>query len=422
MKKNNYLTFNDALKIQGPKAFLAMTKPVGSTCNLNCTYCYYLDKERFYGNKQETLPYSLLDTYIKEYIETNQVPVVSFVWHGGEPLLAGIDFYKKVIEFQAKYNPTGKTIENAIQTNATLINDDWCRFFKKNNFLVGVSIDGPKSIHDTYRLNKAGFSSFDRTIRGIELLKKHKVEFNTLTVVNNLSEGEGRKIYKFLKSIGSQYMQFLPAVDFISDKSIADRPIIVSPLIDNVSSLAPWSVSSTGYGQFLIDVFNEWVVNDVGSYYIQIFDLTLGSWFGYEPSVCSYCETCGNNIAVEHNGDVYSCDHFVYPEHNIGNIKEKSISEILSSNKQIEFGINKRNTLSRECLRCEYYFACGGECPKHRHILTLDGEKKFALCDGIKMYYKHTEPYMKYMVDLLKQEKGPYNIMPWARILLNYQD
>jgi uncharacterized protein len=336
--------------------------------------------------------------------------------------MAGMDFYKRVVDLQFKHNTHKKRIENSIQTNATLLNEEWCRFFKKYDFLVGVSIDGPKSIHDENRINREGFSSFDKTIKGIDLLKRFKVEFNTLSVVSNLSEGKGRSIYVFLKSIGSQYMQFLPAVDFItkdtgSGPDSDSRPIIVSPFLESSASPAPWSVSPAGYGKFLTDIFDEWVVNDVGKIFVQLFDLTLASWVGIEPSVCAYRETCGDNIAVEHNGDVYSCDHFVYPEHLIGNLYTDNLKDILSSSAQISFGINKRNTLSRECLRCEYYFACGGECPKHRHTTTFGGEKKFALCEGIKAYYKHTEPYMKKMAELLAQERAPREIIPWARNL-----
>jgi uncharacterized protein len=421
MTNKNYLTLGDAIKIQGPKAFTAVTKPVGPLCNLNCAYCYYLDKERLYGKKKEVMPFHVLERYIQQYINTNQIPVVTFTWHGGEPLLAGLDFYKKVVDLQTLYNPGRKKIVNAIQTNGTLLNDEWCRFFRRNNFLVGVSLDGPQDVHDAYRLNKDGFSTFGKTMRGIDLLKKHKVEFNTLTVVNNLSEGKGREIYNFLKSTGSQYMQFLPASDYIVNADPKERPVIVSPLTSTDAVPAPWSVSAKGYGQFLIDIFDEWVVNDVGSYFVQLFDLTLESWFGYEPSVCAYCQSCGDNFAMEHNGDFYSCDHFVYQEHYIGNIMENSLLEMLSSPRQIQFGINKRNTLSEECLRCEYYFACGGECPKHRHTQVMDGDKKFALCEGIKMYYRHTEPYMKYMVELLRREQAPSGVIPWARVLLNKQ-
>lgn len=336
--------------------------------------------------------------------------------------MAGLDFYKRVVELQFKHNPQKKRIENSIQTNATLLNEEWCRFFKKYDFLVGVSIDGPKSIHDENRINRKGFSSFDKTIKGIDLLKRFKVEFNTLSVVSSLSEGKGKSIYIFLKSIGSHYMQFLPAVDYIIQESssipqLSSRPIIVSPFLESSASPAPWSVSPEGYGKFLTDIFDEWVVNDVGKIFVQLFDLTLASRVGIEPSVCVYRETCGDNIAVEHNGDVYSCDHFVYPEHIVGNLYRDELQDIISSPGQINFGINKRNTLSRECLRCEYYFACGGECPKHRHLITGEGDRKFALCEGIKAYYKHTEPYMKYMTELLAKERAPREIIPWARSL-----
>ncbi|MFA5849565.1 MAG: anaerobic sulfatase maturase [Bacteroidales bacterium] len=419
MDKKGFLTLDDALKIQGPRSFMAMTKPVGSKCNLDCTYCYYLDKERFYGSKQEPFSEEMLEIYIRDYIEANQVPEITFVWHGGEPLMAGIDYYKSVIKFQKKHNYLNKKINNSIQTNGTLLNEEWCKFFKRNNFLVGVSVDGPKDIHDSYRKDKSGFSSFTRTMKGIELLKTYKVEFNTLTVVNNLSEGRGREIYIFLKSIGSHYMQFLPAVDYIEQTEENKRPIIVSPDLSDKATLASWSVSAQGYGQFLIDIFDYWVRNDVGTYFVQLFDLTLGSWYGVNSAVCAYAQTCGDNVAVEHNGDVFSCDHFVYPAHLIGNIKSRPLKEIIGSDAQIQFGINKRNTLSVECLGCQYYFACGGECPKHRHLLTKDGERKFSLCEGIKMFYTHSEPYMRYMVDLLNHEKSPSYVIPWAATI-NY--
>lgn len=415
MFKKGFLTLNDAVKIGGPKAFAAMTKPVGSNCNLNCTYCYYLDKERFYGSSRKIISYELLEEYIRQYIECNEVPVVSFNWHGGEPLMAGIEFYEKVVEFQKRHNPCKKRIENAIQTNGTLLNDDWCRFLKRNNFLVGLSIDGPKSIHDRYRVNRQGESAFDKTIKGVDLLKKYNVEFNTLTVVSNASENNGKAIYFFLKSIGSQYMQFLPATDYITKGEERERDVIVSPVNYSGGVAAPWSVSAKGYGKFLTDIFDEWVISDVGKIFVQIFDLTLSAWAGVEPSVCAYRETCGDNIAVEFNGDVYSCDHFVYPENRIGNINNQSIKEIISSPEHIKFGINKRNSLSGDCLRCKYYFICAGECPKHRHLPAASGERKFALCEGIKEFYEHSEPYMRYMVDLLNREHPPREVIPWAR-------
>lgn len=420
--QKGYITFDEGAKLAGPKAFSALTKPIGSLCNLNCTYCYYLDKERFYGKQQPVMSDDMLEAYIKEYIQTNEIPEISFVWHGGEPLMAGIEYFKKAIDFQRKHNTEKKPIHNSIQTNATLLNDEWCKFFRKNKFLVGVSIDGPQDIHNTYRKNRGGFNTFERVIKGIDLLKKHKVDFNSLSVVNDMSEGRGREVYLFLKSIGIEFMQFLPCIDYISDTEVyEDRPIIVSPLITETitdSHIAPWSVSSNGYGQFLIDIFNEWVTNDVGQIFVQLFDMTLCAWCNVDAAVCAYRESCGDVLAVEHNGDVYSCDHFVFPEHKLGNIKEDSLSEMLRSDQQIRFGLNKRNTLSRECTKCTYYFACKGECPKHRHLDTLDGEKKFSLCEGIQMYYKHTEPFMKFMRDQLIQQKPPSNVIPWARTIL----
>lgn len=417
--KNGYITFGEAQNLMGPVAFTALTKPVGSVCNLNCTYCYYLDKCRFYGEKQPIMSDEMLEEYIKEYIITNEIPEITFVWHGGEPLLAGVEYFRKVVKFQEKHNVNNKVILNSIQTNGTLITDEWCRFFKKYNFLVGVSIDGPRDIHNTYRKNKAGFDTFAKVMEGVKLLKKYNVDFNSLTVVNNLSEGRGKEIYNFLKSIGVDFMQFLPAVDYLSKTEVyKERAVITSPIGDaqmSESVLAPWSVSPTGYGQFLIDVFDEWLKADVSKIFVQLFDMTLCSWCGIEPPLCAYRESCGTNLAIEHNGDVFSCDHFVFEDNKIGNIKENSIKEMLQSTQQVQFGLNKRNTLSRECLRCEYYFACKGECPKHRHLDTLDGEKKFTLCEGIKMYYKHTEPYMKFMREQIAQKKSPANVMKWAK-------
>ena len=417
--KKGYIKLEEAQKIDGPLYFSALTKPVGSMCNLNCAYCYYLDKERFYGEKQIVMSDEMVERYIKEYIKTNDTPEINFVWHGGEPLLAGIDYFKKVVLYQERYNTQKRVICNSIQTNATLLNEEWCRFFKENNFLVGVSIDGPKDIHNRYRYSKDGKGSFDRVIDGIELLKRYGVDFNSLSVVNNLSEGRGREIYQFLKSIGVQFMQFLPAIDYISSTELyKEKGVISSPIGDNNlenSHLAPWSVSTRGYGEFLIEIFDEWVVQDVGEIFVQIFDMTLCSWCGIEAPLCAYREVCGQSIAVEHNGDVYSCDHFVFPENRLGNIKERSLKEMIRSTDQISFGLDKRNRLSKECMRCNYYFACRGECPKHRHLDTLDGEKKFTLCEGIRLYYEHTKPFMKFMQEQLSQQRAAANVMPWAR-------
>jgi uncharacterized protein len=414
MSEKRYITLNDAIKSSAPAAFSSMIKPVGASCNLSCSYCYYLDKAEYYSGKMNVMSAAILEKYIKQYIDGNMIPEITFVWHGGEPLLAGIDFYKKAVVLQKKY-AGGKKIVNTIQTNGLLLNAEWCRFFHDNSFLVGLSVDGPEDIQDAYRKNRSGAPSFGKVIQGVALLHQYKVEFNTLSVVTNLSEGRGREIYLFLKSLGSRYMQFLPVVEYLSESSKRSGRVIVKPGTGD-SSAAPWNVSATGYGRFLTDIFDEWVVTDVGHYFVQAFDMALAQWAGVRPGLCVYCETCGDALAVEHNGDVYSCDHFVYPEFRLGNLAETDMSELYRSIRQFEFGVNKRNSLPAYCLRCKYHFACRGECPKHRFINTPSGEPGLnALCEGFKQYYAHIEPYMLYMSNLLMQKQPPALVMPWAR-------
>lgn len=413
MKTRDIFTFQDAVKQTAPTAFSTMLKPAGSTCNLDCHYCYYLDKAIQYGGKQAVMSDELLELYVKQYIEANDVPQVTFCWHGGEPLLLGIEFYRKAMRWQKKY-ANGKQIDNTLQTNAILINSEWCEFFAENNFLMGISIDGPKDIHDNFRLTKSNKPTFDTVMEAIKMLKAHNVEFNTLSVVNSLSEGRGAEIYHFFKQLGSKYMQFLPAVEHVIDKDGFHRPLIVSPETEG-ARIAEWSVSSKGYGQFLIDIFDQWIVADVGQYYVQMFDASLAQWCGVQPGVCSMGETCGDALVVEHNGDVYSCDHFVYPEYKLGNITEKPLINIYKSRAREQFGLNKRNTLPNECMRCNYYFACRGECPKHRFDVGKDGLRRNSLCDGLKMYFKHVEPYMNQMKWLLEQRQSPAFVIPWAR-------
>ena len=410
----NYITFNDAVKSRAPAAFSSMVKPLGSACNLNCRYCYYLDKApTIYNDHQPVMTFEVLEEYIHQYIEGNEVPEVTFVWHGGEPLMAGLEFYKKAVLFQRKH-ASGKIIVNSLQTNGILLNADWARFFHDNRFLIGISIDGPRDIHDTYRVNKAGRPSFDKAIAAVNLMKQYGVEFNTLSVVTNLSEGRGAEVYKFLKSIGSRFMQFLPAVEHQLVGGDHIKAIIVKPGTQGFV-MAPWSVSALGYGKFLADIFDVWVINDVGKYFVQTFDMTLAQWVGAKPGLCVYSETCGDALIVEHNGDVYSCDHFVYPEFKLGNILETDLISLYHSPKQFQFGINKRNALPRYCQRCKYYFACRGECPKHRFLKTETGEYGLnALCEGFKYYYNHVEPYMEYMKILLSQKKPPALVMQWV--------
>ena len=365
MKNKDIFTFRDAEKQAGPVAFSTMLKPAGSACNLDCHYCYYLDKAVQYGGRQAVMSDELLELYVRQYIEANEVPTVQFCWHGGEPLLLGVDFYRKAMDFQQKY-ADGKKIENILQTNGTLVDEAWCDLFAGNNFLVGISLDGPQDIHDAFRLTKGGRPTFERVMRTIEMFQRSGVEYNTLSVVNRLCEGRGGEIYRFFRdTVHSRYMQFLPAVEHVVDKPGFHRPLIVSPDREG-ARLAEWSVTAKGYGGFLCDVFDVWVVSDVGRTFVQMFDATLAQWCGVPPGVCSMGETCGDALVVEHNGDVYSCDHFVYPEYKLGNIRETPLSEIYRSRKRVDFGLAKRNALPAECLRCKYYFACRGECPKHR--------------------------------------------------------
>lgn len=384
-----------------------MFKPIGSLCNLNCTYCYYLDKAGIYG-KEPKMSLDILEKCIKEYLEINDSEEITFDWHGGEPLILGLEYFEKIVEFQNKYKGR-KKIFNTIQTNATLMNADFASFFRDNNFLVGVSIDGPQYIHDKYRKDKGDFPTFNKVMRGVELLHRYGVEFNTLTTINKASEGKGLEVYDFLKRIGSHYMQFMPVVEYINNET--NR--ITSP-DDGNSKLAPWSVEPVKYGEFMCEIFDYWVENDVGEYFVNLFDSTLANYCGMNPGTCVYSETCGANAVVEHNGDIYPCDHFVYRSYKLGNISEMSLSDIVSSNKMAEFGINKRNILPHECFKCRYYFACHGECPKHRFDMTANGEKGLnTLCKGLKRFFSYTEPYMIEMRNLYFSGKSPSEIMRW---------
>ena len=416
------LTLADARKITGPMSFNIMLKPAGSLCNLDCNYCYYLDKANIYGGREPRMTLEMLEIVIREYITANDVPEVQFNWHGGEPTVLGLDFYRKAAELENKY-ADGKKVYNTLQTNGTLIDREWARFFRENNFLVGVSLDGPKDIHDKYRNDKGGRPTFDKVIRGIGIMKSEGAQFNTLSTVNHCSEGRGLEIYQFLKELGSRYMQFLPVVEHVKypiDKSGREnrkaRPFIVDPQTQG-SRIANWSVDSLAFGRFLCDIFDYWVCNDVGNWFVNQFDATLAMWCGVKPGTCVYGQTCGDNAVIEHNGDLYPCDHFVYPKYRLGNIAEKSIREMMESEQQIRFGINKRNTLPRQCLACKWLFACNGECPKHRFNKTESGQTGLnALCGGYRLFYEHAASYMDRMKELLEHQLPPSGIIPWARL------
>ena len=302
-----------------------------------------------------------------------------------------------------------------MQPNGTLVDEAWCDLFAANNFLVGLSLDGPGDIHDAFRLTRGGKPTFERVMRTVGMFRHSGVEFNTLSVVNRCCEGRGGEIYRFFRDeVHSRFMQFLPAVEHVVGKPGHHRPLIVPPGHEG-ARLAGWSVSAEGYGRFLCDVFDEWVVSDVGRCFVQLFDASLAQWCGVRPGVCSMGETCGDALVVEHNGDVYPCDHFVYPGYRLGNIRETPLAELYRSQKRREFGLDKRNTLPAECLRCNYYFACRGECPKHRFARGADGSPKNSLCEGLMHYFRHVEPYMEYMRDLLARQQSPAWVMPFAR-------
>ncbi len=402
-----------------PPHFSLMAKPIGSQCNLRCSYCYYLDKSLLYPSIEGQAPTklmsdSLLRNYIQQYIEATQSEVINFCWHGGEPLIAGLDFYKRAIKYQNKF-ARGRKIENTLQTNGLLLNAEWCKFFREHQFLIGISIDGPEDIHDAQRKSVGGGPSFARVMRGIELMRKHSVEFNTLSVVTKLSEKRGKEIYRFLRNIGSHYMQFIPSVDLLSDEPIAElggRYRQIGPQQVSKARIADWSVSPLGYGKFMCEIYDEWIKRDVGSYFVQLFDATLANHYGAPPAVCYMAQTCGHALVMEQGGDIYSCDHFVYPEYKLGNIKTHKLAEMQSSAQLFDFGTSKARHLSSLCKSCEDYKICRGGCPKYRFVyLQGDSEPIHYLCPSYKYFFKHVRPSMQRMCELLRQGKSPMDIM-----------
>lgn len=390
-----------------------MTKAAGSSCNLACKYCYYLEKNNLYKDRQPDkrfiLTDELLEKFIEMYIESQTTPQVLFCWHGGESLMRPLSFYKKVVELQKKY-ARGRIIDNTIQTNGTLLNDEWCRFFKDNNWLVGVSVDGPQEFHDEYRKNKIGAPSFRKVMHGIDLLKKHGVEWNALAVVNDFNGDYPLDFYHFFKEIECKYIQFTPIVERIIPRK--DGRYLASPMDAQNIPLADFSVSPEQWGNFLCTIFDEWVRNDVGEYFVQIFDATLANWIGEQPGVCSMARTCGHAGVMEYNGDVYSCDHFVFPEYKLGNIRTHTLIEMMFSERQQKFGNDKFVKLPSQCRNCKYLFACNGECPKNRFAITADGEPGLNyLCAGYHRYFEHVAPYMDFMANELKNQRPPANVM-----------
>lgn len=392
------------------KPLYVMTKPVGAICNLACKYCYYLEKTNLYKENTSKFVMSdnLLEKFIEEYINSQTMPQVLFTWHGGETLMRPLSFYQKVVELQKKY-ANGRTIDNCIQTNGTLLNDEWCEFFHDNHWLVGISIDGPQEFHDEYRKNKQGKPSFMKVMQGIHLLNKHQVEWNAMAVVNDYNADYPLEFYHFFKELGCHYIQFTPIVERIHPHADGRH---LAHVLQKEEKLADFSVSPEQWGNFLCTIFDEWVKNDVGEYFIQIFDATLANWMGAQPGVCTMAPTCGHAGVMEFNGDVYSCDHFVFPEFKLGNIYEKSLIEMMYSEKQIQFGQQKRDSLPNKCKECNYLFACNGECPKNRFLTTEDGEPGLNyLCKGYYQFFNHVAPYMDFMKKELLAERPPANVM-----------
>ncbi len=389
-----------------------MAKPNGSSCNLNCSYCYYLEKEKLYQNRKSLhMSDETLEKYIGSYIQAQPVPEVLFTWHGGETLLRDISFYKKVIQLQKSYG-RGRIVDNSLQTNGTLLNDEWCRFFKDNNFLIGISIDGPEHCHDIYRKNKGGKETFSQVMKGIELLQKHGVEFNTLSVINDYNVDYPLEIYNFFKEIGSQYMQFSPIVERIHKNNAPTGLKLMSPEDGSEFIIAPWTVDPKKFGQFYISIFDEWIKKDVGKYFIQLFDAALAGTVGEMPGICIFSETCGHATVMEFNGDMYACDHYVFPEYKIGNIRTHTIYEMAFSEKQLHFGMDKRDTLPIQCMECEFLKICNGECPKNRILNDKYGEHGLNyLCEGYYAFWRHSKPYMEYMANELHSKRPPTNVM-----------
>lgn len=401
---------NDNIANPFAKPLYVMLKPAGAHCNLACKYCYYLEKNKLYPTAQRHLMSDkMLEQFTREYIEAQTMNQMLFTWHGGEPLLRSIDFYRKALSLQQKY-AGGRCIDNVIQTNGTLLTDEWCEFFAQNHWLVGISIDGPQPYHDHYRLTAAGKPSWQKVMQGIKLLKKHGVEWNAMAVVNANNVNHPLEFYRFFKENGCQFLQFTPIVERLTRHE--DGRTLASLADKNEIPLSEASVTPEQWGYFLCAIFDEWVRKDVGKIFVEIFDCTLANWMGISPGICAYSKECGHAGVMEHNGDVYSCDHFVFPEYKLGNIRDHSLIDMLYGEQQQEFSRLKHSSLPRQCKECDMEFACHGECPKNRFMKDKYGDSGLNyLCPGYYHYYQHVAPYMDYMKQELMAQRPPSNIM-----------
>lgn len=389
----------------GAHPFQVMAKPAGAICNLDCTYCYYTEKRALYPQERRfRMDDATLEGFIRDYVALQVrwgAREIQFSWQGGEPTLMGLDFFRRVVALQERHAPEGARVRNALQTNGILLNGEWADFFRQHNFLIGISIDGPARLHDTYRVRAGGRPTFSDVLRGLGVLRDHGVDFNTLTVVSRANLRHGRDVYRFLKNQGVRFMQFIPLVERLgNDNSLIQLPIVG----DAPAGMAPWSVPPAGFGRFLGDVFDEWVKGDVGGIFVQLFDVFLGQWLGEPASLCVFAENCGHALALEHNGDLYVCDHYVYPGYRLGNIRETPLDTLARAPEQHRFGRAKSTTLPKYCQECAYRFACNGGCPKHRFAAAPTGEPGLNyLCQSYRGFLGHSEGPMKTMADLLRQ-------------------
>lgn len=389
--------------------FHVMTKPLGAICNLECVYCYYLEKEHLYPESRKAADFrmtgAVLEQYVRQFIGAQRSRDVTFEWQGGEPTLLGLAFFERAIELQEKHRG-GKVVRNSLQTNGTLLDDRWAGFLKDHGFLVGISVDGPPELHDRYRLDKGGAPTHERVMRGLDALRRHGVDFNVLCAVNASNATRPLEVYRYLKTLGTPFLQFIPVVERAAAGPPGSPPDLTRPAV------TPWSVPARAFGEFLCAVFDEWVRHDVGRVFVGQFDHALAAWTGSGATSCVFAETCGGALALEHNGDLFSCDHFVYPEHRLGNILELPMADLVNSERQQGFGAAKRDTLPRECRECPVRFACHGDCPKHRLVQTAEpGRPLSHLCASYKRFFTHVGPAMELMADELRRGRPAANVM-----------
>jgi len=402
--RNSTVKQNEAI----PLGLHVVAKPIGPTCNLNCEYCFYLEKQALFpAGEQYRMTDRVLSAFIASYISSQPTPLVEFVWQGGEPTLLGIEFFKRVVDLQKPFAKV-KTITNSLQTNGTLLTEEWCRFLKKENFMVGISLDGPKEIHDRYRKDRKGRGTFAQAIRGLQLLQKHKVEYNVLACVARDTAARPLELYRFLRDAGVEFIQFTPIVERMPDalSALQGLRLAAPAVLDNLeeqTAVTDWTVHPEEYGDYLIAVFEEWVRRDVGKVFVMNFEWALNAWIGDPSPVCVHAKQCGRSLVIEHNGDVYACDHCVYPQHRLGNILTDTLSAMAEKSLRSGFGVTKETALPRWCRECEVLAACQGGCPKHRFATTFDGEPGLHyLCEGYRKFFLHIRKYLRVMAQLLE--------------------